>query len=312
MLEVEHLPVPSEDRALSLCRGAELSLSWVTRHLHAFTPWEDGWVSLSSLKRLGDLSFPCSYLHAWQSSASCSRLPLLQHLPRWEALLLRCCEDSRFLDAALAGPDEGLYRMQIYGWLRVMGYRSARCEDVMRQLWKRGCAPRSVGALYCLWKAGYVRRQPDWAALCREHVLSREACVDSIDVRTTYRVTHALFYATGLGQQALPLPPRDASRAVDIVERLLQRFHQRGKWDVVGELLINLVCLGRQGSPLYERAARDFAGARLPGGAIPMNRDFEQGFHAAEGRVPDSEVFRWCYHPTLVDVVHCAAALSSR
>ncbi|WP_437502369.1 DUF6895 family protein [Sorangium sp. So ce1099] len=309
---MEQRPVRAEDRARGLDRGAELSLSWVTRHLDAFIPWEDDRVSLASLKRLGDLSLPCSYLHAWQASASCSRLPLAQHLPRWEAFLLRCCEDSRFLGAALADPEEGLYRMQIYAWLRVMGYRSARCEDVMRQLWKRGCVPRSVGALHCLWKAGYVRRQPDWAALCREHVLSREACVDSLDVWTTYRVTHALFYATDLGNQALPLPPGEADRIAAIVERLLDRFLQRGKWDVVGELMINLACLGRHGTPLYERAARAFAGTRLPDGAIPMNRVFEQEFHAAEGRMPDSEVFRWCHHPTLIDVLHRAAVLRSR
>ncbi|AUX46567.1 uncharacterized protein SOCE26_080730 [Sorangium cellulosum] len=306
---VEQRPIRAEDGASGLVRGAELGLSWVTRHLDAFIPWEDDQVSLASLKRLGDLSFPCSYLHAWQTSASCARLPLAQHLPRWEALLLRCCEDSRFLDAALADPEEGLYRMQLYGWLRVMGYRSARCEDVMRQLWRRGCTPRSVGALHCLWKAGYVRREPDWAALCREHVLSREACVDSLDVKTTYRVTHALFYATDFGNQALPLPKGEADRVAGVVERLLHRYHLRGKWDVVGELLINLVCLGRHGSALYDRALRAFTGARLPGGAIPMNRDFEQEFHAAEGRMPDSEVFRWCHHPTLVELVHCAAAL---
>jgi len=137
-----------------------------------------------------------------------------------------------------------------------------------------------------------LRRRPDWRAALVRWLAAWGDDGDSLD-HSAYRITHASFYVTDFGNEDAPVESADHERLAALCERLLGRWLPRERWDLVGELLIALACLDRDG-PGYRDAERAFAAARAAGGLVPDVRD---------------EPFGPRYHVTLVDVLRCAVGL---
>jgi hypothetical protein len=258
------------------------SLDWLTANLAQFTAAANGNGPRGIAKRSTELALTHAYLRAWVADGSVPAQPFAGHLDAWRDALRSQC-DTREL------PLDGLYVAQPYLWLRAGGERLPRWERELDGLSRGGARADSVGVLHCLWKAGVLRRQPDWRAGLVRWLGAWGEHDDSLD-HSAYRVTHASFYITDFGNEDAPVEPADRERLAALCERLLERWLPRERWDLVGELLIALACLDRDG---------------------PACRDAEQAFVVARAaqELTCDEPFRRRYHVTLVDVLRCAVGM---
>lgn len=271
-------------------------LSWLTRHLPdlagAASDGELRWV-----KRCGELALLHYYLRCWVDDATLPEPALRPHLDAWAGLLQRLCRDPTRPLTPAAGDERGIYRLQPYLWLRAAGHRIAGCEAATERLARGGARPDSIGLYHCLWKAGLVRR-PNWPGAVARWLSIWGDDAQSWD-RSAYRITHAVFYITDFGNDEPRAAPADRRRLVHIAESLTQRWTTREHWDLVGELLIALACLGCSETELYATATRLLGAARQPDGSVAGLRS-------------TADAFRSGYHPTVVDVLRGAVVLRGR
>jgi 2-polyprenyl-6-methoxyphenol hydroxylase-like FAD-dependent oxidoreductase len=264
------------------------SLRALTVYLERLAARPDQLSDWQQTKCYGELALIHHYLRSWVREGSMPRQPFAAQLAVWADHLTDHC--NRIHPEIDGGPDDlsgRLYHLQPYLWLRAAGYRSAPAEEMLARLARAGARPDSIGLYYCLWKAGLVRRQPDWrAALPRWLALWGETA-ESWD-HSDYLITHAAFYVTDFGNHPAPVEPSDLDRLARINQQLLRRSVARSAWDLVGEGLIALACLARDQTAEYDQATRRFCQARRTDGP-----------HAGWGS----------YHTTLVDVLRCATAL---
>lgn len=261
------------------------SLEWLTANLSQFTTGADGTEPRGIAKRSTELALTHAYLRAWVADGSLPAQPFAGQLDMWRNALRAQC-DTR--EIAL----DGLYGAQPYLWLRATGERLPLWERQLDRLSRGGARADSVGVLHCLWKAGVLHRQPDWRAGLVRWLAAWGEHDSSLD-HSAYRVTHAAFYVTDFGTEDAPVEPADRERLAALCERLLERWLPRGRWDLVGELLIALACLKRDG-PAYRDAEQAFAAARAAEELTQGNR---------------GDPFRRRYHVTVVDVLRCAVGL---
>jgi hypothetical protein len=266
----------------------EQSMSWLTARLEHFSAGSPG-VSRDALtKRCAELALLTAYLRAWIADGSLAAQGFAPHLGAWQDALRARCEAPNQARLALRDPRRGLYHAQPYLWLRSGGYRLRAWEQLLAELSNSGARPDSVGVLHCLWKAGLVRRQPDWSAALKRWLTAWGGQAAPRD-RDAYRISHAAFYVTDFGNQEAPVERSDRDRLVDLAGGLLGRALAQERWDLVGELLIALACLDRKG-PLHARATRVFeARWRLESGA-------------------DDAAFAQRHHTVMVDVLRGAVS----
>ncbi|WP_447005899.1 DUF6895 family protein [Saccharothrix isguenensis] len=265
----------------------ERGLAWITGRLPSFAPWgvpggrppEDR----SRLKPLGELAMTATYLGRWHADSALAWPALDTALRRWREFVTACCADERYLALARGDTEHGVYRVQPYAWLRAGGVRMAEAEQVVRDLWRAGCRPTSVGQVHSLAKAGFVRDAPRWDDLFRRWLLRPEWSDAELD-REVYRITHAVFYATDFGDRRPDLTDGERSTALAVLSRLAERSRRSRHWDRLVETTIAVRSLG--GTPCADDR-RQVRGARLASGAVP--RDADVG----------GESFAACYHATL-------------
>jgi hypothetical protein len=301
--------------------GACRSLRWLTANLEAFDPCPGGRLEEWGVKAFGELALVYACLREWD------RPGLSEHLPAWRSFLVDRCEDPIFAQRARKGPATAFAYLVPYLMLRSTGYRSGCHEETLALLARRKLlrAPelvpyRLMEREHALWKSGWMRREPAWRRLARATPLLRCRSLALLDDEAAYSATHTLFYLTDFGNREADLGPVELERAADTVECLLVHYVRIGHWDLVGELLVNLHSLRRWGSPICEAAARAYHAAWRDDGTVPGTRDEAptKGREAGAGRGPGrrwtkaSPLFRQRYHPTLVAVLYCAAALNAR
>jgi hypothetical protein len=276
-------------------------MAWITAHLTQFVPGPPSVAARGMTKRCAELAMTCSYLRSWVHEGSLPPHPFAAQLDAWQEILQRRCEDPGLRRRALEDPEAALFHAQPYLWLRTTGYRAEAWEDALAGLARDGVRPESMGVLHLLWKADLIRRQPDWRrALVRW--LSEWGDRPEAWDHNGYRITHAAFYISDLGNQVPPVAPADRDRLVELARRLLVGSVARRRWDLTGELLISLTCLDGEDS-LHRDATRAFCASwsgQLAGAS--------GGVEPAED--PD-QAFRRRYHTTIVDVLRCAATVRS-
>ncbi|GAA4045844.1 DUF6895 family protein [Streptomyces shaanxiensis] len=282
------------------------NLAWLGHHLPRFTP-DPGQEERSRFKPLTELAVIHASLTAWGAAAGDDTVGAA--LDRWRELLTEACTDGVVPRAARDRPADGLYVMQPYLWLRSTGYRSDACEDVLRFLQRDGHRPQSAGVLYSLRKAGYIRREIDWARLCRE-VLGRSYTPAALD-HDAYRITHAVFYATDMGGARPALGDEETHRLAALLRRVAERADTGGRWDLLTEALVALSFLGAAPTTGDESALQRLAAAHRPDGAVPLDARAARELPTEPDEDSRRAVFGRCYHSTLVHVLLGAHRASS-
>ena len=278
-------------------------IEWLTAHLTQFVPGPAPVPARGMSKRCAELAMTCSYLRTWVRDGSLPADPFAAPLDAWQAALQQRCEDPAARRRALEDPDAALFHAQPYLWLRVTGYRSDAWENALTGLASDGVRPTSMGVLHLLWKAGLMRHRPDWRCALERWLAAWSEHPEPWD-HNAYRVTHAAFYISDLGNEAPPVAPADRARLVDHARRLLSRSVERRRWDLTGELLTAVSCIDGEDA-LHRSATRAFCASwreQLVSGA--GNRD-------GRGRMDPDEAFRRRYHTAIVDVLRCAVTARS-
>lgn len=298
---------------LRLERQGAASVHWLTDRLDRFSPWSDGKLTDAGIQAFAELAIAYAYLARWQGRA----YGLTAGLPRWREFIVAECMRRNYTEMARKRPSQAYALLLPYLSLRASGYRSPYDEETLQRLERWGYPAASevvpyrlLDRHYFLWKSGYLRREPPWAELYRNTTLSQDVRLAYIDREGAYSITHTLFYLADFGNRPMPLPPDEAARAVAVVECLLLHYWRVTQWDLVGELLIGLNCLAARDSAVSRGAARAFAHAQFPNGAVPAEMlDAAPAPSTAAGE-EEARHFRACYHTTLVNVLYCATALS--
>jgi hypothetical protein len=298
------------------CQGAA-SVRWLTRHLDRFSPWSDGRLTDAGIQAFAELAIAYAYLAGWQDCERGPATSLYAALPRWREFILTECLCRTYAEMARKRPSQAYALLLPYLSLRATGYRSPYDEETLRRLERWGYPAASevvpyrlLDRHYFLWKSGCLRREPRWAELYRATLLGHDVRLAYIDREGAYSVTHTLFYLADFGKRPIPLPPEEVARVTMIVECLLIHYWRVAHWDLVGELLISLNCLDARDTPISRGAARAFARAQLPDGAVPAQRPDVASAHPAEEDEGDMRHFRACYHTTLVNMLYCATTLN--
>ncbi len=280
-------------------------MEWLTARLAQFVPGPPSVCARGMTKRCAELAMTCCYLREWVHDGSLPADPFAVHLDAWEASLRRRCEDPALQRRALGEPGDALFHAQPYLWLRATGYRVCAWERALAGLACAGVRPASMGVLNVLWKAGLMRRAPDWRRALERWLAEWNRHPETSD-HNAYRVTHAAFYISDLGNRAPPVASVDLDRLAGHGRQLLERSVARRRWDLTGELLIALTCLGRE-DVSHGPAAEAFCASWPPAHPLAAARG-DSAAHARETAADPDEAFRRRYHTTIVNVLRCAVA----
>lgn len=113
-----------------------------------------------------------------------------------------------------------------------------------------------------------------------------------------YTITHTTFHLSDFGCLDADLPGDVRDRAERVTRSMIGSCARQGLWDLTGELVSALGCLGGDplATPAGQAGIRSLALAQLDNGAIPGR----SAANRAQPSLSSAEFFRKAYHTTLV------------
>jgi hypothetical protein len=306
-LNIHNLPPHLKQTYVTLHELATQSMNWINRYLPFFSPYRGNIIDYTALQAFSELSLVYTYLHNWK------HLKLTNTLPTWYTFLTKHLENHSYAKMVRTNPLFSFHYLFPYLMLRSSHYRFSYYEETLNTLCRFGYlyAGETVPELYferdfVYWKANYCKA-PNWLHLYEQTSLGNRFNSLSINEDHAYAATHTLFYVTDFGNQSFPWLLREHERLAAILEMFLLHYLRVGHWDLVGELLINLHSLGKNGSTIYKEAAAGFQNAWKNNGAVP----FQQGISYFKKTLHPEETFTMYYHTTLVGILYCATAMNA-
>lgn len=298
--------------------AVDANLRWIAESLPLFVGYVSQSAKRSRVKPIGELSMVYAYTHRWwgqvaqpPTSAPWAEFP--GHLEEWRRLLASFCASGVLASLVQEDPENCLYFLQPYLWLRTTGHRDDRCEELIRNAWQDGQRPTSAGMLHVLHVAGLTHTAPDWGGVCRSSFLTKRLSGDELD-RDAYRLTHAIFYATELGSAESGLEPGERRALDDLVRTVAGRARRAGRWDLLVEALLSLICLGSDEDTdgRNQESIQLLMEVRRTDGGLP--KDSGVGQRLLDAELTDSptrsprfvgwDSFKGCYHATLADLLY--------
>lgn len=292
---------------------ANRSLNWLSSRLPEFSPLNHGRIDPFRLKAFAELTLVYASLVEWNHEG------LGAKLTSWGAFITNHCERPAYAQGPRKEPLIAFAYLMPYLSLRGIGYRSGYYEETLRKLsrnrWLKSVelVPyRVLDREYVLWKSGFTRREPPWRRLYLATAAGQSNNPLRFDDEATYSLTHSIFYITDFGKRCRVLSRSGITRVASLAECLLLYYWRMGFWDLVGELLITLNCLGGLNSAIVEGATSAFFSAHKNNGCVPAKRDLDrnQEFGEKPRQKKRDREFRDCYHTTLVSLLYCGTALN--
>ncbi|QKW07206.1 hypothetical protein HUT18_13160 [Streptomyces sp. NA04227] len=214
-------------------------------------------------------------------------------------------EGRLFLDL-VRGEPQATYPVEFYGAFARAGLRDESVDALLRattrtRSWRvaRHGETRTLAVLAAERHIGLTPHAAFWSVLGRTG-LGMRAEPWTLDRSAAYGITHDVFHLTDWGRARHRMPEALAEYLRLWVPAWLECWLEEELWDLTGEWLAVAACLPR---PLQEPVAWErLAAAQRTDGAVP-----ETGLREPE---PD-EVFRACYHSTLVTAFAATLARSA-
>jgi len=294
------------------------SADWITNHLQFFSAKFGADPGELNVKGLGELALTYAWMHRWSGRLESISAPINAALNRWRAFVAQECENAMFAELPRKRPAQGCFLLFAYLCLRSTGYRWSYHEETLRRMHRRGF-PAASEALpyrvldreYILWMSGWLEREPPWRSLYRRTCMGRARTAFYLDYVSAYSVTHTIFYMTDFGHRPPSFAEKELARIQDLVEYLLIHYWRLGNWDLVGELLINLECLGvAADSSIYAECSTAFQSVWLDDGALPPDAANPGVAKHSHSPLEAAALFKRHYHTTLVGALYCTMALS--
>ena len=150
--------------------------------------------------------------------------------------------------------------------------------------------------------AGLRHPLPPYATIYRDTTLARGINPSAASNFDAYSLTHTMFYLTDWGSRPpTAIPASHRARHAWLLEQMLGMSIRQGNWDLAGEFLLALHCLGTTGSDIYALGWEALATAQWADGTMPGPTYVPP---PAENSPSDKEVadavFATCCHTTLV------------
>ena len=123
---------------------------------------------------------------------------------------------------------------------------------------------------------------------------ARASCAYVVNDESAYALTHAVFYASGFGQERLN--DSQLRNAAEIIDSMIVDCAVRRHYDLLGELLIASVVV-----PGTRREVREL------GVPVFFSTLDESGSLMPNNNVQSSRNFDTCYHTTMVGLILCAS-----
>jgi hypothetical protein len=295
MLEV---PLGSDLDGLVDC--SKRALSWLLENLLLFEPKD---ITYSDqMQPLGELALLYGLMSSWSGDRTTSTLLSLDNF------LLNLLGEPRLAQYARKIPRQFSLYYTPYLGIRMAGHKMTIYEeglDVLRRAGYPKAAEvppfRQMEWPYFTWKAGLLTHRPKCTTAYACTTLKCCRTPVYLNILDVYSITHTLFYQTDFAGPAADIPLSERERIVPLLEVLLLHFWRKANWDLVAELLLNLLSLDQSNTPFFSLAVSALVSAWREDGLLP-------GPTFAPVPKPDIHyLFRHCYHTTLVGVLLCAA-----
>jgi hypothetical protein len=292
-------PAPARDSLGALGEGA---LDWLGRNLEFFDPFSPS-SPLPEQRRVKaalELAIVC---HIWEKMK-----PATDVLDEARALLRsiwlrpelpqlidtygdRYANTQRLVYAALApaGVRDDL-REAVLARVRADGYLYPLDKSLLLQLETR----------YYAEKAELEHGIASYRELAEQSMLAKPPA-PPVSTGDAYTITHTAFYLSDYGYRNPDIPGDVREQAEQATLSILDASVPQELWDLSGELVITLACLGADpGATATGRAGiRCLELAQLDSGAVPGR----SAARRVDPSTPRGEFFRRAYHTTLVAVL---------
>lgn len=288
-------PALVRDSLGELSAGAK---HWLGCNLHFFDPFSP--VSPLPEERKAKAALELAiFCHSWAKLRPATDVldratTLIRTIWQRPEFLLLMDGQARYADA----------RRLVYAALAPAGIRDDLRGAALARL-------RASGYLSPLGKSPYLRLETRYYAdkaniehgiesyqeLAEQSLLARPPA-PPVSRSDAYTITHTAFYLSDYGFRDPGLPSEVREQGERLACSVLNCCVSHDKWDLAGELVITLACLGGDpaGTPSGQAAIRCLAQAQLANGAIPGR---SASVRAQESASP-AEFFRKAYHTTLV------------
>ncbi len=254
------------------------------------------------MKRIGELAL------LYSCTARSSKRP--QELQLVQTFLLNFLARSDISQLAQKRPSSYNAYALPYLFVRAAGHRLTNFEDALDKLHGSG-APlmiesvpyRTLEIAYALRAAGLTQaalRTDGYGAT----TLGRRKNPVYLLEWEVYSITHTLFYLSDFGRSSLLAALDERDRVSDLLTALLVHFWRKNNWDIVGELLFNLICIDSHGVSCFDLCMHAYLRAWQDDGVLPGPT-----FSADRKPMSDDYVFDHCYHTTLVGLLLCGIYL---
>jgi hypothetical protein len=288
----------------SLSGLSEGAMHWLGRNLRFFDPFSPA-SPLPENRRVKaalELAIVC---HAWEKLKPATGLDLLGEakallrtsLPRPEFPLLidahggAYADSQRLVYAALApGGIRDDLRGAALARLKASGYLSPAGKSPYLRLETR----------YYADKAGAEHGMESYQDLAGKSLLARPPA-PPVSLGDAYTITHTAFYLSDYGSWDPYLPGDVRERGQRFTCSVLASSARQDLWDLTGELVITLACLGGDplATPCGQAGIRCLSLAQLDNGAIPGR----SAALRAQPSLSQAQFFRKAYHTTLVTIL---------
>ncbi len=157
--------------------------------------------------------------------------------------------------------------------------------------------PLKLEIRYLAELAGVEHGMPPSLELAAQSLLTRLPTAP-MSTEEAYTLTHTAFYLADYGCRAIALPPDRQALAVWAVGAVLASCVRQQQWDLTGELLVTMACLGADvaATPAGRAGIVCLARAQRPHGAISGRSAGSR----VDPLLPPGPFFRRAYHTTLV------------
>ncbi len=285
-------------------RVADRALSWVVANLDRFNPLAGGdEINPMAMKSLIELAVLCTSLNECPTFQGDQRieqcLAMVQAMQNdlpFQERVFRTGKDflpyTLFAIALQRGaplPDDDRRRLQ-----HLVDHGNAA---VTEQVPYRSLEMRQVFDA-----AGLRHPLPPYATIYRNTTLARGINPSAASNFDAYSLTHTMFYLTDWGARPpTAIPAAHRARHAWLLEQMLGMSIRQGNWDLAGEFLLALRCLGPTGSALYALGWEALSAAQWPDSMVPGPTYAPPPASADpdDDAIADAQ-FATCCHTTLV------------
>ncbi|MGC2656808.1 MAG: hypothetical protein WA324_02450 [Bryobacteraceae bacterium] len=304
----------------ALWKRLQTTLAWLDANIQHFDPLPTGFPSYRSLKRFAELSIALMCLRRL-STRTAGRPWLESWVQRTSEFQILNFGRPAYQESLVKDPLGAFSFALPYLVLRGTGHRCIALERAMKRLLGNGLflsvemIPfRALDRLYFLKLAGLSVTRRGMIRWYRKTTLgARRDAVFNLD--DAYSVTHTVFYMCDFGRSHTLFDETESARVLIALESLLVHSWRIRNWDLMGEVLAAMTCLGvDREDPLVREAEITYYEAYRPDGTMPPNQAVQRRQRnrpkpRSKADLRESSYFSDCYHSTLVFLLFAAINL---